>query len=60
MYKRFKNLKDLFTIACKKCSSEDVDLTADTCPECGITIKAECNKCGQCYDYHKFEKIEVN
>ena len=60
MYKRFMNLKDFCIITCKKCGSEDVDLTAEDCPECGFIIKSECNNCGQKYDYHDFKQIEVN
>lgn len=57
---RCADVKDLFTITCKRCKSKDVDLSITDCPECGITINAECNSCGQKYDYHNFKKIEVD
>jgi len=57
--KRFQKFDDLFIVRCKNCNSEDVDLTPEECSECGLTIKAECNNCGQTYDYHSFKKIEV-
>ena len=46
-------------IICRNCGSEDVDLTSEECHECGSRIKAECNKCGNKYDYHNFNQIEV-
>ena len=59
MAKRFLRLTDLFEIKCKKCGSTDVDLSADTCEECGHTIDAYCNKCKSQYKYHDFKKIPV-
>jgi uncharacterized Zn finger protein len=59
MRKRFITLEDLFTIKCKKCGSEDVDLMVEECGECGNTINAECNNCGIKYKYHDFKEVEV-
>lgn len=55
---RYIELKDLFDVICKKCGSTDVDLTADSCPDCGDSVSANCNKCGTEYKYHDFKKIE--
>lgn len=52
--KRPLNMKDLFELKCKKCSSTDVDLHAWECGECGGVIDAECNSCGSKYKYHDF------
>ena len=59
MPKRFQALEDLFIVTCKKCYSTKVDLTIDTCGECGDTIHALCRNCGQEYKYHDFKEIEV-
>ncbi len=55
---RYLRLTDLFEIKCKKCNSSDIDLTGDYCEECGNTITANCNTCGNKYNYHDFKYIE--
>jgi len=56
--KRFLKLTDLFTITCKKCNSNNIDLIPSSCDECGDIISAICNSCGSKYDYHDFKMIE--
>ena len=58
--KRYQQLTDVFIIICKKCGSNDVDLHGEDCQHCGVTISAECNKCGQKYDPHNFVYNEFN
>jgi predicted RNA-binding Zn-ribbon protein involved in translation (DUF1610 family) len=57
--KRFEVFSDCFTITCNKCNSTDITWSTDNCPECGTTLIAICEKCGQAYDYHAFKQIEV-
>lgn len=54
----FQRLDDEFRIICKSCGSEDIDLSAQDCKDCGIMINAECNKCGNEFNHHDFKKIE--
>jgi len=56
---RFVNLTDLFEIKCKRCGSTDVDLSPNSCGECGDYIEANCNNCNLRYDYHSFLNINV-
>jgi len=58
MTSRFVSFSDRFETRCKKCGSTDVDVSNNDCHECGITTKAECNKCGSKYDCHAFEQEE--
>jgi len=55
---RYTKPKDKFIIKCRKCNSEDVDITSDQCEECGSIIIVSCNSCDNKYDYHDFEMIE--
>ena len=51
---RYLRLTDLFTVTCRRCGGTDVDLLADACDQCGNSVVAECNACGQRFDGHDF------
>ena len=55
----FVTLNDLFTVKCKHCGSEDVDLSIDVCDQCGNSVNAECNKCGRKFNGHDFKTRQV-
>lgn len=55
--KRFLNLTDFFLIKCKRCGSENIEISVEECSECGDSVKGECNDCHLEYKYHNFAKL---
>jgi hypothetical protein len=58
MAERYQRLTDLFTVTCRQCGSTDVDLSVDSCGQCGDTVEAECNGCGAVFRSHDFTRVE--
>lgn len=56
---RFQNITDLFTITCKICGFNDVELTAERCECCCDSVVVECNSCGSRHDSHDFIIVET-
>ena len=54
---RYQRLDDLFTVTCRNCGSTDVDLTAEDCDQCGLSVNAECNSCGASFNGHGFVRV---
>ena len=53
----YENFYDKFYVTCCKCGSTDVDLSVDSCEQCGNNIEAECNVCKSVFRYHVFKQI---